>query len=213
MSPDGTFGADAGASLLQVLTWRRDVRRFRRDGLPVGTMERLVRIACLAPSVGLSQPWRFVVVNSGPRRDVVRASFETCNADALRCQTDERASLYARLKLAGLDDAPCQFAVFADRDTAKGHGLGRATMPATIEYSAVMAVHTLWLAARAEGIGLGWVSILDPAVVTAALDVPPTWGFIGYFCMGYAVEDDSVPALERLGWESRCEPDAVLFAR
>lgn len=207
------FGDDARAMLLELLAWRRDVRRFRRDPLPEGTMQRLVRIACLAPSVGLSQPWRFVLVDDEGRRRAVRLSFERCNAEALRCQADERASLYARLKLAGLDDAPCQFAVFADRATGKGHGLGRMTMPSTIDYSAVMAVHTLWLAARAEGIGLGWVSILDPDAVTAALEVPPSWAFIGYFCMGFASEHDCVPALERAGWESRGDPTALLLQR
>ncbi len=213
--PDVTerFGDDARAMLLDLLAWRRDVRRFRRDALPEGTMQRLVRIACLAPSVGLSQPWRFVLVEDEGRRRAVRLSFERCNAEALRCQADERAALYARLKLAGLDDAPCQFAVFADRATGRGHGLGRMTMPSTIDYSAVMAVHTLWLAARAEGIGLGWVSILDPGAVTAALEVPPDWTFIGYFCMGFPSGHDSVPALERAGWESRCDPTAVLLRR
>ena len=86
-------------------------------------------------------------------------------------------------------------------------------MPETLAYSAVMAVHTLWLAARAEGIGLGWVSILDPACVTAALDVPPGWRLIGYFCLGYPADVDDVPALERQGWERRCNPDTVLIAR
>jgi 5,6-dimethylbenzimidazole synthase len=86
-------------------------------------------------------------------------------------------------------------------------------MPATIDYSAVMAVHTLWLAARAEGIGLGWLSILDPAVVASILDVPPTWTFVGYFCLGYPVEDDDVPALEREGWETRRTPASVLLIR
>jgi 5,6-dimethylbenzimidazole synthase len=86
-------------------------------------------------------------------------------------------------------------------------------MPITIEYSAVMAVHTLWLATRAEGIGLGWVSILDPATVTSALDVPPTWTFIGYFCFGYPAEEDDVPALEREGWESRRDLPSILTLR
>jgi 5,6-dimethylbenzimidazole synthase len=86
-------------------------------------------------------------------------------------------------------------------------------MPATIDYSAVMAIHTLWLAARAEGIGLGWVSILDPAVVACVLDVPKEWTFIGYFCMGYPVENDIVPVLERAGWETRHAIDSVLFVR
>ncbi len=210
---EGRFGDEARALLLDLLIWRRDVRRFRRDALAAGTMERLVRIACLAPSVGLSQPWRFVLVDNAYRRNAVRASFERCNAAALQGLQGERASLYARLKLAGLDDAPCQFAVFADHAAGQGHGLGRMTMPLTVDYSAVMAVHTLWLAARAEGIGLGWVSILEPEIVVAVLDVPPAWAFVGYFCLGYPVEDDNAPALERAGWEHRCDPSSVLFVR
>lgn len=210
---EGRFGEDARATLRDLLVWRRDVRQFRPDPLPAGTLERLVRLACLAPSVGLSQPWRFVAVASRSRREAVRASFRHCNAAALRCQSGERAALYARLKLAGLDEAPCQFAVFADHGTAQGHGLGRHTMPATLDYSAVMAVHTLWLAARAEGVGLGWVSILDPEVIAAALDVPPAWTFIGYFCMGYPAQEDDVPVLERAGWERRCDPATVLLER
>ena len=207
------FGEEFRAELHDLLAWRRDVRRFKRDDLAAGTFERLVKIACLAPSVGLSQPWRFVLVESRPRREAIRACFENCNAEALHSQSQQRAALYARLKLAGLDDAPCQFAVFADRATVQGHGLGRLTMPATIDYSAVLAVHTLWLAARAEGIGLGWVSILDPAVVASVLDVPATWTFIGYFCLGYPVEEDSMPALEREGWETRRIPTSVLLVR
>ena len=152
-------------------------------------------------------------VDDAARRDAVRASFERCNAEALRSQSDDRAAKYARLKLAGLDEAPCQFAVFADRTTGQGHGLGRLTMPETVDYSAVMAVHTLWLAARAEGVGLGWVSILNPEAVAAALDVPDAWTFIGYFCIGFPVEDDDVPILEREGWELRCHPGSVLLHR
>ena len=210
---EAQFGEKFRTELLELLSWRRDVRHFKPDDLPDGTFERLVEVACLAPSVGLSQPWRFVAVRSQPCRDAIRTCFESCNAEALRSQLSEKAALYARLKLAGLDDAPCQFAVFADRTTAQGHGLGRRTMPATIDYSAVMAIHTLWLAARAEGIGLGWVSILDPAVVAAVLDVPKEWTLIGYFCMGYPIENDTVPVLEREGWETRRAIDSVLFVR
>ena len=139
------------------------MRRFKPTPLPEGALERLLDLASIAPSVGLSQPWRFVVVESAglPRgRQKPASSAATRRRWHRFC--GERAALYARLKLAGLNEAPCQFAVFADRTTEQGHGLGRLTMPATIDYSAVMAVHTLWLAARAEGIGMGWVSILDP---------------------------------------------------
>ena len=203
-APD--FSDEFRLGLITLMQWRRDVRRFKTAPLPDGTLDQLLALASIAPSVGLSQPWRFVVVDAPERREAVRACFEHCNAEALQCFSGERAALYARLKLAGLAEAPCQFAVFADRTTAQGHGLGRLTMPATIDYSAVMAVHTLWLAARAEDIGMGWVSILDPAEIARILDTPPEWTLIGYFCLGYPSEEDCVPTLEREGWEQRRLP-------
>ena len=199
--------------LRELLTWRRDVRRFRRDALPSGTLERLIGLACLAPSVGLSQPWRFVLVDTPARRAAIRANFEKCNAKALAEQSGERAAGYARLKLAGLDDAPGHLAVFADPATTRGHGLGRHTMPEMIEYSAVTAVHTIWLAARAEGIGMGWVSILDPAAVAAILDVPAAWKLIGYLCLGFPRTEDVVPELERAGWEQRYPASSLVVLR
>jgi 5,6-dimethylbenzimidazole synthase len=199
--------------LRDLLIWRRDVRRFRPDPLPAGTLEALIELACLAPSVGLSQPWRFIVVEDKTIRAAVRQNFAVCNADALGAQSAPRASLYAQLKLAGLEQAPCHLAVFADRSTEQGHGLGRRTMPEMIEYSAVTAVHTIWLAARAQGIGMGWVSILDPQAIAALLDVPAEWKFIGYFCLGYPLADDTVPELEQSGWEQRRLPSSVILHR
>jgi 5,6-dimethylbenzimidazole synthase len=198
------------ARLRDLLVWRRDVRCFRRDPLPADTLERLIDVACLAPSVGLSQPWRFVIVDDPVRRAAVRENFEQCNAEALTAQAPQRAAAYARLKLAGLDDAPSHLAVFADRSTTQGHGLGRHTMPEMIEYSAVTAVHTIWLAARAEGVGVGWVSILDPAAVAAILDVPSNWKLIAYLCLGVPQGEDDVPDLERKGWEQRTPLPVVL---
>jgi len=207
------FDADFRARLHALLAWRRDVRQFRREKLPEGMIERLVALAHLAPSVGLSQPWRFVLVETEARRALVRDNFTRSNAAALAAQAPRRARHYARLKLAGLDAAPAQLAVFTDRVTPQGGGLGRHTMPETLDYSAVMAAHTLWLAARAEDIGMGWVSILDPAAVCAALDVPVAWRLIGYFCLGYAEAADSVPELERAGWEKRRPAREFLIRR
>lgn len=197
----------------KLLIWRRDVRRFRRDALPSGTLESLIELACLAPSVGLSQPWRFVIVEDAATRAAIRRNFATCNAQALAAQSGDRAGLYAQLKLAGLDEAPCHLAVFADRATTRGHGLGSHTMPEMIDYSAVTAVHTIWLVARAQGIGMGWVSILDATAVAALLDVPAEWKFIGYFCLGYPLADDTVPELEQTGWERRRLPSSVILRR
>lgn len=195
---------DAFRDRLDMLfAWRRDVRCFSTTPLEEETVQALLATACRAPSVGYSQPWRLVRVREAGRRAALRALFETANAEALAQQPRERAGLYARLKLAGLDDAPEHLAVFVEPDPATGHGLGRATMPETVAYSAAMAIHTIWLAARAEGIGLGWVSILDPAGVTAALDVPSHWRFIGYLCIGYPATQDDTPELEREDWEHR----------
>lgn len=196
-----------------LLAWRRDVRRFRTDPLPAGALERLLEQACMAPSVGLSQPWRFVVVDDPARRRAIQTVFEECNAEALAAHSGEEAQLYARLKLAGLDDAPVQLAVFADRATPVGRGLGRRTMPETSDYSAVMAIHTLWLAARAEGIGLGWVSILDPARIAGILDVPAQWQFIAHLCIGYPQQASDTPELERAGWEKRRPPGEFIVRR
>ena len=211
--PAPIFGPEFRSALLDLFVWRRDVRRFRCEALPGGTVDRLIETACLAPSVGLSQPWRFVTVDSVERRQAIRANFEACNAAALADQPSDRQHRYARLKLAGLEDAPCHIAVFADRGTPQGHGLGRQTMPEMVEYSAVIAIHTLWLAARAEGIGLGWVSILQPDQVSAALDVPASWTFLGYLCLGYPEAEDISPELEREAWEARRPAASVVVRR
>jgi 5,6-dimethylbenzimidazole synthase len=197
------FDAEFRERLHALLQWRRDVRRFKREPLPEGTIDRLIDVACLSPSVGLSEPWRFMIIDDPARRAAIRQCFEACNQEALQKQAPDRATLYARVKLAGLDDAPCQIGVFSDRTTTQGHGLGRLTMPEALDYSVAIAIHTLWLTARAEGIGVGWVSILDPARVAEILDVPAEWVFIGHLCIGYPEVDDDTPTLQRQGWERR----------
>jgi 5,6-dimethylbenzimidazole synthase len=187
--------------LSELFAWRRDVRRFKTDPLPSTLVESLVRTATLAPSVGNSQPWRFVSVESEAPRNAVIESFHACNAAALKSYEGERAALYASLKLAGLREAPVHLAVFCDRAAEAGHGLGRKTMPETLDYSVVAAIHTLWLAARAQGIGIGWVSILDPKEICRALNVPASWKLIAYLCAGYPQEEHLDPELERHHWQ------------
>ena len=193
--------------------WRRDVRRFRPDPLPNGAMERLIGIACLSPSVGLSQPWRFVIVEDQARRRAVIENFKACNTKALHSYSGERAAHYAKLKLAGLGEAPGHLAVFAEKSSDLGHGLGRMTMPETTEYSVVAAICSMWLAARAEGVGLGWVSILDPVEVSEILEVPKSWKFIGYLCLGYPDAEFDRPELERANWEQRREGEEFTTRR
>jgi len=183
---------------------RRDVRRFRRDAIPEGSLLRWIQAACLAPSVGLSQPWRFVSVSSSDRRAKIVAEFEKQNEMAATGYDDETATRYRALKLAGLRESPEQLAVFVDLDPQQGQGLGRATMPESIAYSVVSAIQNFWLAARSEGVGVGWVSILRPEVIAELLDVPSTWQLIAYLCIGFPEDAvDEVPELERKGWEQR----------
>lgn len=197
-------------SLESLFRWRRDVRRFLSDPIPEATIDRLLSIAGLAPSVGLSEPWRFVRVESDAGKRAVREVFRRCNAEALAERNGPEAARYAALKLAGLDRAPCQLALFVELEPGQGRGLGRGTMPETVAYSAVLALHTLWLAARAEGIGLGWVSILEPEEIAGLLDVPAQWRFVAYVCVGWPEGEHEIPELERAGWEARCGPRPVL---
>ncbi|MDD1533224.1 MULTISPECIES: 5,6-dimethylbenzimidazole synthase [unclassified Bradyrhizobium] len=199
--------------LHELFVWRRDVRRFRSDRLPDGAMDRLIETACLSPSVGLSQPWRFVIVDDAACRRAVIDDFRACNADALSRYSGERAARYATLKLSGLEQAPGHLAVFADKTGDIGHGLGRATMPETTEYSVVAAITAMWLAARSEGIGLGWVSILNPDRVHAILDVPASWKFIAYLCIGYPEAECDQPELEQAKWEHRRGSDEFTLRR
>ncbi len=199
--------------LTQLFVWRRDVRRFSTEPVSAAAVDELLEQACLAPSVGNCQPWRFVVVDDPARRARVRASFEAANANALAGYSGEKAQLYASLKLSGLDRAPVQIAVFADPDPDEGAGLGRQTMPQAVQYSAVAAVQTLWLAARARGLGLGMVSILEPEEVAAACEVPDGWDLIAYLCIGYPEEEHADPELVRAGWQERLPAEKVVFRR
>ena len=199
----GQFSPAFRADLADLMRWRRDVRRFRTDPVPEDLLARGLQAFALAPSVGLSEPWRLLRIDSAQARASCLANYRACNAQALADQTGDRAATYARLKLSGMAEAPVHLAVFCDDATSKGHGLGAATMPETRAWSVVGAITHLWLALRAEGLGLGWVSILDPARLAADLDVPANWRFIGYLCIGWPEEDDTVPELERAGWETR----------
>lgn len=207
------FDAAFREKLAELIAWRRDVRRFRRDPVAPATVRRLLALAAISPSVGNSQPWRFVLVETAALRRAVRENCLSANEAAADGYDGERAALYRSLKLEGLKDAPVHIAVFSDDATEIGFGLGRMTMPETLAYSAVGAIATLWLAARAEGIGLGWVSILDAAKAHALLDVPARWRLVGYLCMGFPSEEHDDPELVRAGWQDRLPPDQVVFTR
>ncbi len=198
------FDSSFQEQLELLLKWRRDVRRFRRDPVDEDLIGHMLDLAQLAPSVGNSQPWRWVRVETPALRAEIRDNFKTCNAIALADFTGSRAAAYAKLKLEGLEAAPLQFAVFCDTATTQGHGLGRRTMPEMLSYSVAGMLSILWLCARSLGLGMGWVSILDPAKATATLDVPCSWQLVAYLCIGWPVEEHLDPELERQHWQDRC---------
>ena len=199
----GQFSADFRAELARLMLWRRDVRRFRKLPVPEDCLGESLAAFALAPSVGLSEPWRVLRVDSTAARDACLKNFRRSNARALDGMDGDKARLYGQLKLSGMVEAPVQLAIFCDDGTQKGAGLGAETMPETRAYSVVGAITLFWLALRTRGLGLGWVSILDPDLLARDLDVPPDWRFIGYLCVGWPEEEDTVPELERAGWECR----------
>lgn len=185
------------------MQWRRDVRHFRTDPVDPALVEHCLATFNLAPSVGLSEPWRVVDVASTSARAAVLANFEAANADALSGYSGDKAKIYAGLKLSGMRGAPVQLAVFCDEETAKGSGLGAGTMPEMRRYSVVTAILQFWLVARAYGLGLGWVSILDPDRLASDLGVPANWHLVGYLCIGWPETETDTPELETAGWEER----------
>ena len=198
------FDADFIGRFEQLLRWRRDVRHFDSRALAEADMQALLQCAALAPSVGNSQPWRFVRLRSEALRARLAGHIDAESARAMAGYADpaQRAQ-YRALKLHGVREAPELLAVFCDEQPEAGHGLGRATMPETLRYSCVLAIHNLWLAARLRGIGLGWVSILAPGVFSAMLEVPATWSPVALLCIGYPVDESNVPELERRDWQAR----------
>lgn len=185
---------------------RRDVRaQFRPDPLPDAVLARLLQAAHHAPSVGFMQPWDFVVVTDREVRAQVKACFDRENARAATLHEGERGVLYRRLKLEGILETPLNLCITCDRKRGGTHVLGRSSMLDTDLFSTCLAVQNLWLAARAEGVGVGWVSIIDPAELAALLGLPDGVYPLAYLCLGYVDEFLTEPELARAGWRERLD--------
>jgi 5,6-dimethylbenzimidazole synthase len=200
------FSQDFQSELSALMKWRRDVRHFKPDAVDPELLQTCVDVFQDAPSVGLSEPWRIVQLKSDASRKLALDNFMSANADALASYEGDKAKLYASLKLSGMKDAPVQLAIFCEEETPKGAGLGAQSMPEMRRYSVVSAIMTFWLATRANGLGVGWVSILDPDRLRKDLDVPNDWSLVAYLCVGYPQEESLTPELETVGWETR-EPE------
>ena len=204
MSSDHGFSEEQRHGVYRAIFERRDVRsQFRPDPIPAQVLEHLLRAAHHAPSVGFMQPWDFIVIDDAATRQRVKDLHIQANARAADNYRDERAELYRRLKLEGIVDSPINLCVTCDRDRGGEHVLGRDTMLDADLFSACLAVQNLWLAARAEGIGVGWVSILEPADLSRVLSLPERVVPVAYLCLGYVEEFLPQPELQTQGWRSR----------
>ncbi len=205
------FSAAEQAALYRVIESRRDVRAFKPDPVPEAVLLRVLTAAHHAPSVGLMQPWNFIVIQSLETKRQVKALFLRENERARANYSGDREILYRTLKLEGIEEAPINVCVTCDRTRAGPHVLGRNTIIDTDLYSTCCAIENLWLAARAEGVGVGWVSILDNAELRKVLCIPDHVVPVAYLCIGYPEEFFETPELEKRGWSRRLPLDDLIY--
>jgi 5,6-dimethylbenzimidazole synthase len=195
----------------QAIARRRDIRHFLPDPIPARTLARILCAAHHAASVGFMQPWNFIVVENRSIREKIHAHVEEERVLAAENFEAERKAKYLAFKLHGVLDAPINLCVTCDPTRFGPVVLGRNTIRETDIYSTCCAIQNLWLAARAEGIGVGWVSILRPEKLREYLSIPGHVIPIGYLCLGYVAEFPEKPMLETAGWLPRMPLEEVVF--
>jgi 5,6-dimethylbenzimidazole synthase len=182
---------------------RRDVRRFLSAPIPSDVVERILLAAHHAPSVGFMQPWNFILIREPQTRSLIKEAFLLARSQEAEQFSGEKKKLYLTLKLEGIQEAPLNICVTCDSTRHGPAVLGRSVIPQTDIYSTCCAVQNLWLAARAEGVGVGWVSILSEEKLKEILRIPARITVVAYLCMGYPERFDPKPELERVGWLDR----------
>ncbi len=206
------FSNEERNGLYKAIRSRRDIRRFRPDPIPDDLLQRILVAGHQAPSVGFMQPWNFILISSQETRQRVKKNFEEKNQEqSAKVESVERAGLYRSLKLEGIMESPLNLAITCDHRRDAPFVLGRGPMPQTDEYSVCLAIQNMWLAARVEGIGLGWVSILDYDHVSQILGLPEGVKLIAYLCVGYPLEFTEKPMLETVGWKQREPIENVIY--
>jgi 5,6-dimethylbenzimidazole synthase len=204
--------AEERRGVYRAIYGRRDVRaEFRPDPIPDAVLARLLRAAHHAPSVGFMQPWNFLVVRDRAVRSAVREAFLRERDRAASLYDEPRRALFLGLTLEGILDAPINLCVTCDPTRGGPHVLGRSAIRETDVYSTCCAIQNFWLAARAEGIGVGWVSILQPAELKTILRIPEPVIIVAYLCVGYVTEFKQTPDLERAGWRHRLPLEELVF--
>jgi 5,6-dimethylbenzimidazole synthase len=212
MNPAHAFSEAERAAVYRAIRERRDVRRFLPEPLPDEVLQRILRAASQAPSVGYMQPWNFLLVRDEQLRQEIYQAFLRANAQAQTLFTPERQQQYAALKLEGIREAALNICVTCDRSRFGPVVLGRTCQPEMDLFSTVCAVQNLWLAARAEGVGVGWVSIIEPAELRRLLLLPQEVVPVAYLCVGYPESFAAEPELKTLGWLPEVPLEQLVFA-
>lgn len=208
------FSSEERDALHAVLSARRDIRRFRPDPIPDPILTRVLSAAHMAPSVGHSQPWRFIVVREPATRERAALLADRERLAQAAQLASASASQLLDLQLEGIREAPLGVVVCCDRRTPAAGVLGRATFPDSDLWSCACAIENLWLSARAEGLGLGWVTLFQPADLAQLLHLPDGVATLGWLCLGWPDERPPAPGLERAGWSRRAPlTDVVLHER
>ena len=212
---DAEFSPAERDAVYKCIFNRRDVRgQFLPQPISDAVLARILLAAHHAPSVGFMQPWDFIVIRDAATKGKVRDAFEAAHQEAAGMFADDRQQAYRRLKLEGILEAPVGICVTCDRSRTGPAVIGRTHQPEMDLYSAVCAVQNLWLAARAENIGVGWVSILRHDDLRGALGIPAAIQPIAYLCVGYVSHFLRKPELETVGWLPRTPlADVVWFDR
>ena len=206
------FGASEKQGVYDAIYKRRDVRgQFLPDPVPDALLYKLLDAAHHTGSVGFMQPWSFIVIRSEQMKRQVKSIFEEANEAAAKVFEGEKRQLYSRLKLEGIVESPLNLCFTCDSTRGGPNVLGRHTIPETDVCSTVCAVQTFWLAARAEGLGVGWVSIFDLVKLRQVLGIPSHVIPVAYLCVGYVSEFASRPDLESAGWRARIPVEELIF--
>ncbi|MEU6224378.1 nicotinate-nucleotide--dimethylbenzimidazole phosphoribosyltransferase [Streptomyces sp. NPDC047042] len=191
-------------AVLKVMRERRDIRNgFRSDPIPHDVLLRVLEAAHTAPSVGHSQPWDFVVIRSAETRGTMHELAARQREAYAKSLPKGRAKQFKELKIEAILDTPVNIVVTADPTRGGRHTLGRHTQPQMAPYSSALAVENLWLAARAEGLGVGWVSFFDEREMVRTLGLPEHLEVVAYLCVGYVDEFPEEPELMQAGWSKR----------
>ncbi|HET9634154.1 MAG TPA: 5,6-dimethylbenzimidazole synthase [Terrabacter sp.] len=210
-APDAWALRDDIASLERVVGARRDIRRFRPDPVPDEVLTAVLTAGHRGPSVGHSQPWRFVVVTEAATRDAAALMADRCRLRQAAGMAEESARGLLDLRLEGIREAPVGVVVACDRRTPAAGVLGRATFPDADLWSCAAAIENMWLTARAHGLGLGWVTLFEPAELAALLGLPEGVETLGWLCLGWPDERPPEPGLERAGWSRRLPLEEVVM--